>query len=207
MKANWKINTAISVAVCVGVFLLSDWLLRFKWWIDLVIGLTFGGITNIFFLQDKKEDHEVEVLPGLSKAQMKKTIAEGSEWIAKIEEIARRLRERHPTTASVVDQIGQTVQSIYHNFEQDPGDLLTKDARRFRDSHMQRAYKYLDGYTGLAMAPGLTANEQAKLVEMEARIKEINTSFIRLLEAFRRHDLSNLAIEGEAMETIFNLDI
>jgi hypothetical protein len=207
MQVSWKVNTAISVAVCVGAFLAADWLLSFKWWIDLFIGLAFGGITNIFFLQDKKEDHEIEIMPGLSREDLKKALAEGPAWRAKIDYIVRRLDASQPNTAGVIVQIGRTVEAIYHNFEQDPGDLLTKDARRFRDSHMQRAFKYMEGYSCLATAPGLTAGELEKLTEMEARIEEINNSFTRLLEAFRRHNLDNLAIEGEAMETIFNLDI
>jgi 5-bromo-4-chloroindolyl phosphate hydrolysis protein len=207
MQLSWKVNTAISVAVCVGAFLAADYLLSFKWWIDLVIGLVFGGITNIFFLQDKKEDHEIDIMPGLSREDLKRALAEGPAWQKKIAGIARRLGDTQPKTASVIDQIGRTVEAIYRNFEQDPSDLLTKDARRFRDSHMQRAFKYVEGYTRLATAPGLTAGELEKLTEMEARIGEINNSFTRLLEAFRRHDLDNLAIEGEAMETIFNLDI
>jgi 5-bromo-4-chloroindolyl phosphate hydrolysis protein len=207
MQVSWKVNTTISVAVCVGAFLAADWLLSFKWWIDLVIGLVFGGITNIFFLQDKKEDHEVEIMPGLSREDLKRALAEGPAWRAKIADIARHLGAVQPKTASVFEQIGLAVEAIYHNFEQDPGDLLTKDARRFRESHMQRAFKYMEGYTRLATAPGLTEGELEKLTEMEAKIEEINNSFTRLLEAFRRHDLDNLAIEGEAMETIFNLDI
>ncbi len=207
MQVSWKVNTAISVAVCVGVFFAADWLLSFKWWVDLVIGLAFGGITNIFFLQDKKEDHEIEILPGLSKADLNRALAEGPTWRAKIDDIAGRLGTTQPLTASVIGQIGLTVEAIYLNFKQDPGDLLTKDGRRFRESHMQRAFKYMDGYTRMATAPGLTESEKEKLTEMEAKIEEINNSFTRLLEAFRRHDLDNLAIEGEAMETIFNLDI
>jgi 5-bromo-4-chloroindolyl phosphate hydrolysis protein len=207
MKVSWKVNTAISVAVCVGAFLASDWLLAYKWWVDLIIGLVFGGITNFFFLQDKKEDHEVEVLPGLSKEDLKNALSEGLNWKIRIEEIAGRLRHIQPKTASIVDQIGGTVQAIYDNFEQDPGDLLSKDAYRFRDSHMERAFKYIAGYTQLSTAPGLTDNEKEKLTEMESRIAEIDKSFTRLLEAFRRHDMDKLSIEGEAMETIFNLDI
>jgi 5-bromo-4-chloroindolyl phosphate hydrolysis protein len=207
MQVSWKVNTTISVAVCVGAFLAADWLLSFKWWIDLVIGLVFGGITNIFFLQDKKEDHEVEIVPGLTKENLKNALAEGPAWRAKIADLARYLDAAQPKTASVIDQIGRSVEAIYQNFEQDPGDLLTKDARRFRDSHMHRAFKYMEGYTRLATAPGLTTSEIEKLTEMEARIEDVNNSFIRLLEAFRRHDLDNLAIEGKAMETIFNLDI
>ena len=207
MQVSWKVNTIISVAVCVGAFLTADWLLSFKWWIDLIIGLVFGGITNIFFLQDKKEDHEVEIVPGLSREDLKKALAEGPAWRAKIVDLARRLDAAQPKTASVIDEIGRSVEAIYQNFQQDPGDLLTKDARRFRDSHMSRAFKYMEGYTRLATAPGLTAGEIEKLTEMEVSIKDINNSFTRLLEAFRRHDLDKLAIEGKAMETIFNLDI
>jgi 5-bromo-4-chloroindolyl phosphate hydrolysis protein len=207
MQLSWKVNTAISVAVCVGAFLAADRLLSFKWWFDLVIGLVFGGIVNVFLLQDKKEDYEVEIMPGLSREDLKKALAEGVAWREKVEGITRRLGAVQPKTAGVIDEIGRTVEAIYHNFEQDPGDLLTKDARRFRDSHMQRAFKYMDGYTRLAMSQGLTAGELQKLSEMEARIEDINYSFTRLLEAFRRHDLDKLAVEGEAMETIFNLDI
>jgi 5-bromo-4-chloroindolyl phosphate hydrolysis protein len=207
MQVSWKVNTAISVAVCVGAFLVADWLLSFKWWVDLIIGLAFGGITNIFFLQDKKEDHETEIMPGLSREDLKKALAEGPEWRGKIDDIARRLSALQPKTAGLIDQISRTVEAIYDNFRQDPGDLLTKDARRFRESHMQRAFKYMEGYSRLATAPGLTAGEQHRLSEMEVKIKDINNSFTRLLEAFRRHDLDKLAIEGEAMETIFKLDI
>jgi 5-bromo-4-chloroindolyl phosphate hydrolysis protein len=207
MSASWKANTVISVAVCVCAFLLSDWLLTFKWWVDLIIGLIFGGITNIFFLQDKKEDHEIEILPGLSKADLKRALSEGYLWKTRIQEIAKQLEEKEPKTAETIYRIGRTVAAIYQNFEQDPSDLLSKDALRFRDSYIERAFKYMDGYTRLATAPGLTDNELKQLVEMKAKIEEINSSFVRLLEAFRRHDLDKLSIEGEAMETIFMLDI
>ncbi|MGD8663016.1 MAG: hypothetical protein PVH37_23945, partial [Desulfobacterales bacterium] len=110
MQVSWKVNTIISVAVCVGAFLAADWLLSFKWWIDLIIGLVFGGITNIFFLQDKKEDHEIEIVPGLSREDLKKALAEGPAWGAKIADLARRLDAAQPKTASVIDEIGRSVE-------------------------------------------------------------------------------------------------
>lgn len=207
MQADWKVNTAVSVAVCVGAFLLSDWLLGYKWWVDLVIGLAFGGITNLFFLQDRKEDHEVDILPGLSRADFKQALAEGPVWQARIEALARRLQAPHPRTAATVHRIGRTVQAIYLDFREDPADLTTKNAMRFRKSHLERAVGYLEAYARLATAPGLTAAEREKLAGMESGIEAIDGSFTRLLEAFRRRDLDDLAVAGEAMETIFNMDI
>jgi len=65
----------------------------------------------------------------------------------------------------------------------------------------------LTTYAGLALAERLTDNEQAKLADMENKVSTIQESFSRHLEAFRNNDFTQLQVEGQSMETIYNLDI
>ncbi|WP_287127128.1 5-bromo-4-chloroindolyl phosphate hydrolysis family protein [Desulfobacter sp.] len=207
MQVNWKVNMVISAMVTVGAYFAADTFLEFKWWVDVIIALFFGGIVNQLILRDKKEDSEIEVVPGLTRQELKEKLTLGRDWTKMIEKLARELDRTHPETAAKVRDITGTVSALFTNFEKDPKDLTTNNARRLLNDHLPRAHKFLTAYAGLALAERLTDNEQAKLADMENKVSTIQESFSRHLEAFRNNDFTQLQVEGQSMETIYNLDI
>lgn len=207
MPVNWKVNMVISALVTVGAYFAADTFLEFKWWVDVIIALFFGGIVNQLILRDKEEDSEIEVVPGLTLQELKDTQALGRDWTQKLEKLARQLDRVRPDTAAKIRDISATVSTLFTNFEQDPKDLTTNNARRLINDHLPRAHKFLAAYTGLAAAGRLTGNEQAKLADMENKVTTIRESFSRHLEAFRNNDFTQLQVEGQSMETIYNIDI
>ena len=207
MQVNWKVNMVISALVTVGAYFAADTVLDFKLWVDVVIALFFGGIVNQLILRDKKEDSEIEVVPGLSRQELKQTLVLGRDWTKKLEKLAKQLERPRPGISEAVRDISETVATLFANFEKDPKDLTTNNARRLISDHLPRAYKFLSTYADLATAGRLTENETAKLAAMENRITTIKESFSRHLEAFRSNDFTQLQVEGQSMETIYNLDI
>lgn len=207
MQVNWKVNMIISALVTMGAYFAADTILEFKWWVDVIIALFFGGIVNQLILRDKKEDSEIEVVPGLTRQELKDTLALGRNWTNMIEKLAKELDRTHPETAVKVRDIAGTVSALFINFEKDPKDLTTNNARRLIYDHLPRAHNFLIAYAGLALAERLTDNEQAKLADMENKVTIIRESFSRHLEAFRNNDFTQLQVEGQSMETIYNLDI
>ncbi len=207
MQVNWKVNMVISALVTVGAYFAADTILGFKLWVDVVIALFFGGIVNQLILRDKKEDSEIEVVPGLSRQELKQTLVLGRDWTKKLEKLAKQLERPRPGISEAVRDISETVATLFANFEKDPKDLTTNNARRLISDHLPRAYKFLSAYADLATAGRLTENETAKLAAMENRITTIKESFSRHLEAFRSNDFTQLQVEGQSMETIYNLDI
>lgn len=207
MLVNWKVNMVISALVTVGAYFVADTMLEFKWWVDVIISLFFGGIVNLLILQDKKEDSKIEVVPGLTRQELKDTLALGRNWVKNLENLASQLDHVHPETAVKIRDIAITVTTLFTNFEHDPKDLITNNARRLIDDHLPRAHKFLTAYAALACAGRLTDNEQAKLAGMETKIITIRESFSKHLEAFRNNDFTQLQVAGQSMETIYNLDI
>ena len=207
MALNWKLNMIISAVVTVLCFLASDKLLSFKWWVDVVIALAFGGIVNLFILQDKKEDHEIEVVPGLSKHELNETLKKGREWAMSIAGVSKKLKPHQPETAARILEISHTVDAIFSNFQTDPGDLTSVNATRLLHDHLPRAHRFMESYSALASAKKLTPAEQEKLGVMEGRIATIGDTFTKHLEGFRNNDFTSLEVEGETMETIYKLDI
>ena len=207
MLVNWKTNMVISALVTVGAYFLAETLLEFKWWMDVIIALSSGGIVNQLILQDKKEDHGIEVVPGLSRKEFKDTLILGLEWTIKIDKLARKLDHASPDSAAKIKDIAEIIYTLFINFEQDPKDLITNNARCLINDHLPQAHRFLTTYAGLATAGQLTENEQVKLSNMEEKIITIRESFSRHLEAFRNNDFTALQVEGNAMETIYNLDI
>ncbi|WP_462269512.1 5-bromo-4-chloroindolyl phosphate hydrolysis family protein [Desulfobacter sp.] len=207
MQVNWKVNMVISALVTVGAYFAADMMLEFKWWVDVIISLFFGGIVNQLILRDKKEDSEIEVVPGLTRQELKETLALGRDWVNKLEKLTTQLDRAHPDTAVKIRDIAATVSTLFTNFEHDPKDLTTNNAKRLINDHLPRAHKFLMAYSGLACARRLTDNEQAKLADMERKITTIRESFSKHLEAFRSNDFTQLQVEGQSMETIYNLDI
>lgn len=207
MAVNWKINMVISALVTVGAYFAAESFLEFKWWVDVIIALFFGGIVNQLILRDKKDDSQIEVVPGLTRQELKETLALGRDWAKKLETLARQLDRQRPDMAAKTRDIASTVSTLFTNFEQDPKDLTTNNARRLINDHLPRAHKFLTAYAGLALAGHLTDNEQAGLKEMENKITTIRESFSKHLEAFRNNDFTQLQVEGQSMETIYNLDI
>ncbi|THB81460.1 MAG: hypothetical protein D3926_01860 [Desulfobacteraceae bacterium] len=207
MKVSWKLNMIISAAVTVGAFLAADRLLEFKWWVDTIIALVFGGIVNQLILQDKKEDHEIEMVPGLTRQEFKESMAIGKDWTRKMDRLAKSLEKSHARIAVDLHDISDMVATLFKNFETDPKDLVTTDARRLINDHLPRAHRFIEAYVTLRQAQRLSDNEQEKLTAMEDKITTIKESFAKHLEGFRNNDFTALAIEGETMETIYNLDI
>lgn len=207
MQVNWKVNMVISALVTMGAYFAADIFLEFKWWVAVIIALFFGGIVNQLILRDKKEDSEVEVVSGLTRQELKDALTLGRDWTKMIEKLAKELDRTHPDTAAKVRDIAETVFALFGNFEKDPKDLTTNNARRLINDHLPRAHKFLTAYAGLALAERLTENEQAKLADMENKITTIRESFSKHLEAFRNNDFTQLQVEGQSMETIYNLDI
>jgi len=197
----------ISALVTMGAYFAADIFLEFKWWVAVIIALFFGGIVNQLILRDKKEDSEVEVVSGLTRQELKDALTLGRDWTKMIEKLAKELDRTHPDTAAKVRDIAETVFALFGNFEKDPKDLTTNNARRLINDHLPRAHKFLTAYAGLALAERLTENEQAKLADMENKITTIRESFSKHLEAFRNNDFTQLQVEGQSMETIYNLDI
>ncbi|MFH1153004.1 MAG: 5-bromo-4-chloroindolyl phosphate hydrolysis family protein [Pseudomonadota bacterium] len=207
MKVSWKINMIISAAATVAAFLAADRMLGYKWWVDTIIALILGGIVNQFILEDKKEDNEIEVVPGLTRKELKDILAAGRSWQEKFSVKARELETGHGKTAGEIREIADVVVILFKNFETDPRDLTTTDAHRLIHDHLPRAFRFVDAYARLATAGRLTGNEQEKLLAMEAKIKTIRDSFSRHLEGFRNNDFTSLEVEGETLETIYKLDI
>ncbi len=207
MQVNWKVNMVISALVTVGVYLLAESILDFKWWVDAMIGLFFGGIVNQLILRDKKEDHEIEVVPGLTKKELKDALVKGRDWNRQIHGLAGGLDKTHPRTAAALNDTADMVTHLFENFEKDPRDLTTTNARRLIHDHLPRALIFIQAYARLAAAGRLTDNEKQKLAAMEEKITTIRDSFSRHLEGFRNNDFNALQVEGETMETIYNLDI
>jgi 5-bromo-4-chloroindolyl phosphate hydrolysis protein len=207
MKVSWKINLLITTGVTVTAFLACDGLLSFRWWADAAIALTLGGIVNQFFLTDREEDHEIEVIPGLTRKAFKEILASGRDQAARLSELAGRLHASHRETAGDVQEIADVVATLFRNFETDPRDAVSTGAQRLLNDHLPRALRFVEAYVRLATAGKLTAGEKDKLSAMESKVGTIRDSFTRHLEGFRTNDFDALKVEGETLETIYRLDI
>ncbi len=147
------------------------------------------------------------MVPGLTRKELKDALVLGRDFTRKINQIGKGLESARPDTAAKIHDIAAMVSELFVNFEKDPKDLATNNARRLLNDHLPRAHKFLSTYAGLAAAGRLTENETAKLSTMEGKITTIKESFSRHLEAFRSNDFTNLQVEGKTMETIYNIDI
>jgi 5-bromo-4-chloroindolyl phosphate hydrolysis protein len=207
MQVSWKINMLITAGVTVLAFLAADRFLDLRLWVDTLIALVFGGIVNQFFLHDRKEDSEVEVVPGLTRKELNLLLASGQDWTAKFSRLAQELQKGHRKTAGEIQEIADMVAALFRNFETDPKDLLTPGARRLVNDHLPRAHRFVDAYARLAVSGRLTQGESVKLAAMESKIATIRESLVKHLEGFRNSDFDALKIEGETLETIYRLDI
>ncbi len=192
-----QIFAGLAGAVVLVVLVLAT---NFAFWFDLLIaGLT--GLGTYFTIPRKKSDEEIEVAPGVSRAQLDRAAEQVENYIRKF----AREEQKCPgiETRRTIAGIRTALEKIGENFRQDPGDLNL--AHQFLNQYLEKSFAVVSQYNRLAsMARDDRLSEQ--LGNVEKSIDRIKLGFDGFYRKCLENDLYNLEVESETLNAILEMD-
>lgn len=197
---NARLLIAVAAAACAGVGVYFGTRLH-----ELIaIGAALAVFLVLHFIIPRaREDSEVHLAPGISKADLRAVQQQGKEQMQQLEQAIRRLPNSDPAS-QIVRNIEDIFQDIYRNLTDDPGDIPR--ARAFLDFHSSDAIGIIEGYAKL-VSNRLPDDKRMQQIEMtRSRFVSIEKAFRAQYNAMLENDVSALEQAGRNLETSLRIE-
>ncbi len=192
-----QIFAGLTAAIVLVVLVLAA---NFVFWFDLLIaGLT--GLGTYFTIPRKKSDEEIEVAPGVTRAQLDRAAEQVDAYVRRFSREEQKCAS--PETRRMIAGIRNALEKIGENFRLDPGDLNL--AHQFLNQYLEKSFAVVSQYNRLAvMARDDRLAEQ--LGNVEKSIERIKLGFDGFYRKCLENDLYNLEVESETLNAILEMD-
>jgi hypothetical protein len=192
-----QIVAGLSAAIALVILTYAT---NFVFWFNILIaGLL--GLGMYFTIPRKKSDDEIEVAPGITKAQANAALEYVAIYVEKF--AVEEQKCRTSDMRSTIQSIRKSLEKIGDNFRRDPQDLSMAD--RFLTQYLEKSYTVVNKYNRLAaMKPD--DRLAAQLKNVEESIERIRRGFDGFYRKCLENDLYNLEVESETLDAILEMD-
>ncbi len=173
---------------------------KFVFWFDILIaGLL--GLGTYFTIPRQKTDDEIEVAPGITKAQWNAALEQVALYVKKF--AAQEQKCRTSDMRNTIEAIRKSLENIGDNFRRDPKDLGL--AQQFLTQYLEKSHAVVSQYNRLAaMKPD--DRLAAQLKNVEESIERIGRGFDGFYQKCLENDLYDLEVESETLNAILEMD-
>ena len=170
----------------------------------IAIGAALAVFVVVHFIIPRaREDSEVHLAPGVSKADLRAVQRQGKEQMQQLDNAIRRMPKSDPASR-ILRNIEDIFQDIYANLNEDPGDIPR--ARAFLDFHSSDAISIIEGYSKL-VSNRLPDDKRMQQIEMaRTRFVSIEQAFRAQYNAMLENDVSALEQAGRNLETSLRIE-
>jgi 5-bromo-4-chloroindolyl phosphate hydrolysis protein len=198
-----QILSGLAAAAALALlFLFTDFVFLFSLVVSAAIG---AGV--YFSIPRKRSPDEIEVAPGVTKAQLDAALAKIDLYVGKFKAEAGQARDLEIRTT--VGEIVQVLKRIGRNFREDPRDLTLDATPMFLEEVLDRSLDLVSRYVvlsriahdGAAAGCGREALETA-----EQSIRQVKKGFEAFFQQCLRDDLRELEVGGETLKAIMEMN-
>lgn len=179
------------------VFLL--YFTDYVFWFDLMMSAAIG-LGTWFSIPRKKEDHETEIAPGVSKARLKEAIRRINEYVAEFSQLSSQTRNSgiQKQIAEITGTLTRTGRILWEN----PAELDSTAAQLFLDQFLKRSCDVVSQYVRMCS----TADNADKTETAKKAIAEIQSGFNGFYRRCLEKDMTELETEVEILKAISEMD-
>ncbi len=184
------------------LFLLTDFVFLFSVAVSAAIG------TGLYFtIPRKRSPHEIEVAPGVTKAELEAAVAKIDRFIDKFKAEAAQARDAEIRRS--VGEIVQVLKRIGRNFREDPKDLTLDATPMFLEEVLERSHDLVSRYVSLsriAHEGGAAGYGREAFETAEGAIRQVKEGFDAFFQQCLRDDLRELEVGGETLKAIMEMN-
>lgn len=169
-------------------------------WFSLIISI-MTGVGVYFCIPVKKEDDQIEVAPGITKAQLNTALHLLEIHIEGFIRISETCKKNNMNRK--IKDIAVTLEKIRSKFEQDPHDL--NFAHQFLNQHLERGLKIVEQYNRLS-AMDLNDKNKKALDKAEQIIVRIKAYFTNFYQKCIQDDLLDFEVESETLDAVLDME-
>lgn len=191
-----------AAAVLALLFLFTDFVFFFNLAISAAIG---AGV--YFSIPRKRSPDEIEVAPGVTKAQLDAALAKIDRYVGKFKAEAAEARDLEIRTS--VGEIVQVLKRIGRNFREDPRDLTLDATPMFLEEVLERSLDLVSRYVGLSRIAHDSPTEgygREALETAERSIRQVREGFEAFFQQCLKDDLRELEVGGETLKAIMEMN-
>ena len=183
--------------VLAGMVFLGDFIFLFS-----LLASAGSGLGAYLLIPRKKEDHEIEMAPGVTRADYNQAISGIDETICRFERLAKMSGQKN--TDKMIQDIVQSLKNIKELFIGDPGDIGRTGA--FLARYMPRAHDIAKQYVWLSSMP-LKDGDRQVLQTARSAMERIRDGFSAIYRQCLKNDLTELEVNSELLREIMELDL
>lgn len=202
-KTGGLLRQAIAVAIAAGAFASLHLLLGVGTFLSILAALAAYIAGLIIFRRRKKNTDAVQIVSGgVTQADLRKTLEEGSRKLNEMRSYGMRIR--NPEVKRKVYDICGVVERIYENFKKDPKDI--KAAKQFLSYYFDAVINILRRYTELSDQPNQSDEVKASLAKAEGILDSIKAAFETQLGKLLSDDVLDLETEIKVLKNMITME-
>jgi len=179
--------------------------------LQLGIGYRFGfsvgiaaaiGVGMYFTLPRKKAPNEIEMAPGVTRADLDRALDFIGEHVVRLESLRKQVRD--PLLSESIADMVQTLRNIARNFKDDPRDL--GNAGPFINQYLARSTTLIEQYVRLAShAPDPMITE--RIARIGDTIGRVRNGFKEFYRQCIENDVTDLEIDSQTLKSLMDLEL
>lgn len=170
-------------------------------WFNVLISAGIG-IGMYLTIPRKKDPDEIEIAPGITKAQLDFATKILVEYSEKFSNLKRQYFRA--SSSQTIDDIIKTLNEISVHMEQDPRDL--KNADFFLNHYLEKSYEIVSQYLRLKQLYQ-KEKDNRQIASMEKAVKNIHNGFKDFYQQCLQNDLIDFEVNVETLKSIASFDM
>lgn len=197
-------GTGVTLGAMISGFLLFPLDLYIGIVLDLLVCLVIGstiGLGTYLFLPRRKSDHEISVLPGVSKRDIKEAVKKCRDSAEKLRNLVINASDE---VRNEVCEIADWIDKISVEFERDPRDVVS--SKGLTDYYLDRLIGIVEDYVRLSGT--VQSDEQSeKLEQIRHKLLEFKPHFEKIHETCLANDLVGLQVTTQTLGDVLRSEV
>lgn len=174
---------------------------KLVWWLALILAaLVYAGV--ILLVPRKKEDHEIEVDIGVTRADLNAALDKCARAVRELQELSKEPKLKY-VMADTLRKLAELTRQIAENYTSDPRDL--RHSRGFVDHHLDKLMEIVRTYVTLRRQT-LTPEAEERLEDIRKSVLEYVPHFEAIYNACLENDFLQLETATKALEQIMKIE-